>query len=233
MTFLPQYLHNQLGFDLKSSGLASALPYAANSASAIGFSILSDRLIASGRLSMLHTRKLFHTAGSLISGGLLLAMVYSPDGTTAVALLCGSNFFFGMLTAGACVVPMQITTRFAGLLEAVLNGVGNSAGIVAPLVTGLLLDAGGCPRDDGGERQPISEACHTAWLEVFFISASIFVLGLACFLAFGSTEPLDPRLPQDTSRPDKPLLSTCTEEGGGGACGGDAGEAVVGEEDSR
>ena len=212
LTFLPQYLHNQLGFDLSSSGLASALPYATVSFSAVASAILSDRLIASRRLSMLHTRKLFQALGAIPTAGLLLAMVYSPDSSTAVALLCLSNLFFGCLTAGASVVPMQITVRYAGLLEGVLNGVGNSAGIVAPLVTGLLLDGGGCPRDDA-DRQPISESCHAAWYEVFYISASTFVFGLGIFLAFGSTEPLDPRLPGEDTVSCPALLGRSEREG--------------------
>ena len=77
---------------------------------------------------------------------------------------------FGSLSSGAWVTPMVLSVRYAGLLEGVINGFGNAAGIVAPLLTGVLLDGGECPRDDA-PKQPISSSCHRAWLLVFFLAA--------------------------------------------------------------
>ena len=193
--------------------------------------LLADRLIVSGRWSATAIRKGIHLVGSVLSAALLLGMVHAPSPTLAVALLTLSNVAFGSLSSGAWVTPMTLCARYAGLLEGVVNGAGNIAGIVAPLVTGVLLDAGDCPRDDGDSKaQPVSPPCHRSWLLVFYLAASFFITGLAAFLVFGSSEPLD--MPDDdeaaastssSHAPDacaEPDSSTCCSRRGRGSSGG-------------
>ena len=73
------------------------------------------------------------------------------------------------------------------------NAVGNIAGILAPVVTGVELQKGGCPVDTPPTNAstppppPISAGCRDAWAAVWSISAGWLVAGALIFTAFAST----------------------------------------------
>ncbi|RNA04067.1 inorganic phosphate cotransporter isoform X3 [Brachionus plicatilis] len=66
LTQLPTFLKDVLKFDIKSNGLVSALPYIASSILNLSSSIISDKLITSGKLSRTNTRRLFGFIGLFV-----------------------------------------------------------------------------------------------------------------------------------------------------------------------
>ncbi len=66
MTQMPSYLRDVLKFDIKSNGLVASIPYMACAVFMLVFSILSDRLLASGKLSKKNVRRVFVAVGTIV-----------------------------------------------------------------------------------------------------------------------------------------------------------------------
>ena len=190
LTFLPQYLHNQLNFNLNASGGVALLPYTSHLLGQLGAGVVADRMLEARHFTPTTVRRLFHSAGALGAAALLLGTAYARSAPVAVALITGSNFMFGLCAAGALVVPTSLSACHAGLLGGTAFGLGNMAGIVAPLVTGWVLESGHCPHDTKGRLPPITPTCRAAWEMVFLTSAGAFASAALIFTVFGSAEPL-------------------------------------------
>jgi len=190
LTFLPQYLYNQLHFSMKNGGVLGMLPYISIVAGQLVFSTVADILIARRPGSVTLIRKVIHSVSCLVPAGLLILAVHTTEADLVVALIAASYFFNGAGNGGAWVVPLQLSTAYAGIIEGFANGIGNSAGMVAPVLTGVILDHGGCPRANSTELAPppITPECHRAWTEVFYICAAVWIGGAAVFVIFGTAE---------------------------------------------
>jgi ACS family sodium-dependent inorganic phosphate cotransporter-like MFS transporter 5 len=66
LTQLPTFLKDVLKFDIKSNGFVSALPYVASCVLNILSSLVSDKLIQSGRISRTNARKLLGGIGKQV-----------------------------------------------------------------------------------------------------------------------------------------------------------------------
>eukprot|EP01050_Picozoa_sp_SAG11_P016689 SAG11_NODE_2309_length_3542_cov_2.410398_1_plen_174_part_00 len=104
------------------------------------------------------------------------------------------NFSSGFNAAGSYCVVLDLYPSGAALFSGVDNTIAQSTGIMAPLLTGVLLDRGGCPSaatfaaagsasgsDGGHEWQPLSESCMAAWQSVFGVCTALFILGWGGF----------------------------------------------------
>lgn len=56
---VPKFMHQVLGYELQETGLLAALPLIANIGVCMAAGPLGDRLIRSGRMSLLGVRKMF------------------------------------------------------------------------------------------------------------------------------------------------------------------------------
>jgi MFS transporter, ACS family, D-galactonate transporter len=142
VTWLPFYLVRERHFSMtgmaKTGGAFFFL--CALSASLCGW--LSDRWILAGRAPTL-VRKTFMVTGLAGSGTSLLAAVMAPGGWgSAFLMLAGVFFGFGSSNIWAIAQRLagpQAVGRWCGLQLFV----GNLAGVVAPAVTGFMLDRTG------------------------------------------------------------------------------------------
>ena len=146
LTFLPQYLHNQLNFDLRASGGVAILPYVTHLLGQNLAALVADRMLSARSLRPTVVRRLFHSGGSLGAAAALVGVIYAPDVASAVGLLALSNLFYGFTSSGAWVAPMQISPPYAGLLEGFANGSGNGAGIRRAACDRLAASVGWLPR---------------------------------------------------------------------------------------
>ena len=89
MTSIPSYLKDVLKFDIKSNGFVSTIPYITCSIFMLLFSILSDKLLATGWLSKKNTRRLFVGIGTILPAFLIfgLSFVTCQHVVLAVAIL--------------------------------------------------------------------------------------------------------------------------------------------------
>ena len=73
----------------------------------------------------------------------------------------------------AWTAAMDIGGRFAGTVSGTMNMLGNLAGVVSPALIGYILK-------------------HTGnWNLTFYISAGIYVMGIACWLGLDPVTPLE------------------------------------------
>ncbi|KAH9396845.1 hypothetical protein TYRP_003144 [Tyrophagus putrescentiae] len=180
LTQMPRYFR-ELGFDLTSNGLFSALPYLSQALVGIGAGLLADRLLLKGgnkrccsSLGLL--RKTFNSVAFFGAGACLLLPLN-------LLLLVGALGLDGLATVGFYVTHIDMSPAYAASLMGVTNCVANFAGIFAPLVVGQILITSGGAGGGGGED---SERVLRAWHSVFHLSAAVFFAAALVFILFGS-----------------------------------------------
>lgn len=143
ISWLPLYLVKERGVSIALMAVLTGMTFAVQALSSIGFGWASDRLIRDGH-DEATVRKLFMVVPNLAKAAAILAiaLVSSP-------MAVGFWLFVVALTLGATSVQnFAIPQTFAGPAAAgrwvgVQNFGGNCAGIIGPVVTGMLIDATG------------------------------------------------------------------------------------------
>jgi nitrate/nitrite transporter NarK len=173
VNWLPDYLVTSRGLTMLRAGIYAALPYFVFGASEPIGGWIADRLVRAG-WSETHARKGVVT-GAFLTGLLLIpaARVNSPG--AAVALIIG-GCLVGLSTANLLVILQSCAPRGEiGLWTGVYNFVGNIAGILSPLITGLLIERTG------------------SYTPPFVLAAALIALGpLALWLIVQELKPADP-----------------------------------------
>ncbi len=146
ISWLPLYLVKQRGFSLAEMAQLGALVYCLFGISTMAFGWLSDRLIAAGH-SINRVRKALVVLGHL---GIAVCLVGTALGGPMLAvvslLLCG--VCFGTNTASVWAITQTLAgPRAAARWVGLQNGMANVAGILAPLVTGFVVDYTGSFND--------------------------------------------------------------------------------------
>ncbi len=137
VTWLPDYLYQERHLGIVKAGLYAALPYAVFGISEPIGGWIADRLIRRG-WDETRTRKGIVTIGFLF-GLLIIPAARVATAGAAIALIVGSGLV-GLATANlivilqSCAPPGEV-----GLWTGFENFFGNIGGILAPLVTGLLI----------------------------------------------------------------------------------------------
>jgi ACS family D-galactonate transporter-like MFS transporter len=141
VNWLPDYLVTARGLTILRAGINAAVPYFVFGASEPIGGWIADRLIRAG-WSETNARKGIVTFAFLT--GLLLipaARVNSPG--AAVALIVG-GCFVGLATGNLLVILQSCAPHAeVGLWTGVYNFVGNIAGILSPIITGILIEKSG------------------------------------------------------------------------------------------
>ncbi len=139
ITWLPTYLVHERHLSLGTMAKIGGVGYLCYSAGAVLFGWLSDRWIAAGGTPTL-VRKTFAGIGAGSAGLLLLGCALAGPTASVILLLlafgaggmCGSNIWAITQT----IAGPKMAGRWAGLQ----NLLGNLAGIIAPAVTGFVID---------------------------------------------------------------------------------------------
>ncbi|AUH02489.1 MFS transporter [Prodigiosinella confusarubida] len=141
MTWLPTYFAMGRGINLKQSAILSMLPYlVAIIAYPLG-GIVTDGAVR--RLGQNAGRKLTPIAGLLLAGMFLILGTRANSLWNAAALISASNFFLCFTMGAHFSIPMVFSQKNTGMLVG-LNGVfGTTAGILAPVFSGLIIDLTG------------------------------------------------------------------------------------------
>ena len=142
ISWLPLYLVKSRGFSVIEMGELGGILYVVNAISVQASGIFADRLIAAGR-SGTAVRKGFGVIGLLgIATCMLGGMAGAP--VASIVALLASGWFFGM--SSSTIFPTGQTLagpHAAGKWMGVQNCLGNLAGIIAPIVTGYVVDRTG------------------------------------------------------------------------------------------
>ena len=142
LTWLPFYLVRERGFSMTGMAKVGGGMLFSAAVAAIIAGKLSDRWILAGATDT-HVRKRFMVVGNLMSGAFLVAAVLAPRGIF-VELLIFAGVGFGMSSANVWAVTQILAgPRTAGRWAGAQNFIGNLSGVVAPAVTGILVDRTG------------------------------------------------------------------------------------------
>jgi MFS transporter, ACS family, D-galactonate transporter len=142
LTWLPYYLVRERNFSLGKMGRIAGFAFLCCAASSAISGPLSDRWIAAGA-SPNRVRKLLLVIGLGGAGTVLVLCVIAPP-SLSIALLLLSSGFYGLSNPNIFAAAQILAGPLAaGKWMGFQNFVGNFAGIVAPALTGLLVDKTG------------------------------------------------------------------------------------------
>jgi len=142
VTWLPFYLVQERHFSLSSTGMIGGAAFVLKAISSILSGYFSDRWISSGGTPTL-VRKTFLGVGLSLAGMLLVLSALTPD-QACIALLLGSSISLGLASPHFAAVPQTLAgPQLAGTWSSLQAFVASFGGIVAPTLTGLVLNRTG------------------------------------------------------------------------------------------
>jgi len=171
LTWLPSYLKDARGFDLKQLALFTALPLMAGVIGDTLGGVVSDQILKrTGNLKLARRLMLvIGMGGSLI---FILPVVSATDPLVAVALLSASFFFLELTNAVLWSLPIDIAGSYAGTAGGMMNTGFGVAGMISPVVFGYLIETTG------------------SYQIPFFVSAALLGVGVIAALFIDPTNKL-------------------------------------------
>jgi nitrate/nitrite transporter NarK len=161
VTWLPDYLVEARHMTLQRAGAYTVIPFLVFAVSEPLGGWIADRLIARGRTECA-ARKLVITVAFSTSIILLIAGRVADD--TLAVMLIGAASLVGLATGNLYALLASIAPQGAvGTWMGMLNAAGNISGIVAPIVTGLLVARTG------------------SYYPAFAVAVVVLLLGLPCY----------------------------------------------------
>jgi MFS family permease len=143
LTWLPLYLVKARGFSVAQMSVIGATVYGVYAGSAAVTGWASDRWIAAGA-SVNAVRKGVLVTGLLGAGTFLVILCANTTPQQSVLLLAAAGACLGFVSPQLFAIAQTLGgPRAAGQWMGLQNTVGNCAGVVAPLVTGIVVDRTG------------------------------------------------------------------------------------------
>ena len=197
ITWLPEYLRDVRGTDLKSNPimawlagilegsmspettkkvLAAALagiPLLFGGFGSLTAGSISSRLLRRGG-NVVRIRRSFAFVGFTGAAGLLMLSFYIKDPLLAMFSMGMASFCNDLTMPGSWATCMDVGGRYAGTMSGSMNMMGNFGGMAGPLVVGLVLQYSG--RD---------------WQLAFLISSIIYAMGAVCWAWIDPVTPLE------------------------------------------
>lgn len=172
LTWLPFYLVMERGFSMEKMAIIGALAYIVTAVSTTFAGWLSDRFIAAG-ISPTRVRKTCTITGLTFSTVILLVVII-PGTVASMAFLMLACFSYGIFASSHWAITQTIAgPEAAGKWSGLQNCFANFAGVIAPAVTGFVVD--------------ITD--HFFW--AFAVSAIVALFGAAVYAFFlGPVKPV-------------------------------------------
>ena len=142
ISWLPLYLVKARGFSVIQMAELGGLIYLVYAASSLATGWLSDRWMAAGGSATLVRKTIICSGNVLTALAMLGCMIGSAPIAVASLFVAGLSFGFGSPNIYA-IAQTLAGPRAAGKWVGFQNCVGNLAGIVAPIITGLVVDRTG------------------------------------------------------------------------------------------
>ncbi len=138
LTWFPTYLVTERGMSFLAAGRLASLPYIAASAGVLVGGFSSDFLLKRTGSANL-ARKLPIVAGMFLAATIVAAnYVPASDNGTVIAILSVAFFGQGMTNLGWTVIADVAPKNLIGLTAGIFNFSANLAGIVTPIVVGVV-----------------------------------------------------------------------------------------------
>lgn len=196
VTWLPTYLNETVGVDLRQNAMMAALAEALDGRMSPGtihqvvvasfagvplfvggLGCLTAGLVAPRLARRLRgvtsARRVLASTGFMGAAMLLVGSFYVTDPLLAIVMMGGASFCNDLTMPGSWSTCMDIGGRFAGTLSGGMNMMSAFGGAASPLAIGFLLDHTG--RD---------------WALTFWVSAAVYALGGVCWWWLDPVTPL-------------------------------------------
>ena len=142
LSWLPFYLVKSRGFSIESMTAVASFAYVLNAASALFMGWLADRWIKAGVSATLIYKSIMgitHVVGFACMAGMLLLPERGCIAALFIFCIVAGCSYPGIFAIPQIIAGPQATGRWVG----VQNAVGNTAGLIAPVATGFLVDRTG------------------------------------------------------------------------------------------
>ncbi len=167
LTWLPVYLVQVRGFSLGEMGIYAAFPYIAMMVVGNGAAWIADGMIRHG-ISITVVRKLFQSLAFL--GAALFLFLLTQVASSWMTVLC-ITLGLGCLScfsSGMGTNHLDIGPKYAGVLLGLTNTVATIPGILAPAITGFMVQLSG------------------NWNAVFYLAAALLLVGTVVWNLFAT-----------------------------------------------
>ena len=143
LTWLPGYLEHARGLSVLSGGLYSAIPYAVAVVGGIALGLLSDRLL-NRESAETGQRRVAVAVSLLLSAVVLFAPFVSSIGAVLVLVSVSLMFVSTAITLNIALANDLLRRQhWAGQTNSLVILGGNVFGVLAPIVTGFVVQASG------------------------------------------------------------------------------------------
>jgi ACS family D-galactonate transporter-like MFS transporter len=142
LTWLPSYLKDARGYDVKQLALFTALPLMAGVIGDTVGGVISDSIYKkTGNLKLARRSLLVVGLGGALA--FIVPAIYTQTALTAVLLLAASFFFLELTNAVLWSLPIDIAGKYAGTAGGMMNTGFGIAGMISPAVFGFLIEKTG------------------------------------------------------------------------------------------
>jgi len=138
LTWLPEYLQVERGFDLQSAGWLTALTMLGMAAGSFLGGWLSDRF--SLRFGRRLGRRLPGLVGLPLAGAAIASAVLTRSSTASAVLFAAAAGLASLGVSPAWAVCLDIGSRFAGVVSGTMTTFGCLGGAISTMVVGVCLD---------------------------------------------------------------------------------------------
>ncbi|MBD1554797.1 MFS transporter [Pseudomonas typographi] len=138
MTWMPSYLHQAHGLDIKAMGGATFVIFMCGFIGELAGGAVADKWKAAGGAANTVMRTLF-SGSALVAAVCILAVAYTASAGWVVALLCVALFFIRWCGMYWCLPAILGGRSRSGVLGGAMNFWGNMAGVVVPILIGLIV----------------------------------------------------------------------------------------------
>lgn len=170
LTWLPTYLLEARGFDLKQAGWLAALPLVSIAAGVFVGGWLSDAL--SHRWGARAGRRTPGVVGLPLAAASILGAVSTGDPLLAALLLAAAAGLAALGVSPAWAVCLEIGGAHAGVVSGTMNTFGNLGGALSPIVIGIAVQR------------------WSSWSAPLVSVAVMYLFAAACWLAIDPTDVL-------------------------------------------
>ena len=189
---ISKYLNSVQGFNLKSNGFLSGLPFMCRYFGGIFTATISDYMLAKAWIERGNARKLFNSVAAFGPAACFLVIIFAPDvcnSVLVISFLCLGMFCNGSISSGHFSSHVDLAPNFAATLLGICNTTSAIMGFIVPMVMGSLLSQ---------ESIPI----YDRWNIIFGIAAGIYVIGnlIYIFLVKGEPQPWNFTKTQDQNQ---------------------------------
>ncbi len=142
ITWLPSYFRQELHYSQSQMAVFGSVPLFVLAASALTWGSVSDRWIARGG-NINRVRKTFTGLG-LGCSTIMFAAVLVKDSTSSLLVLCAACFAYGLYSSNLWAVTQTLAGPMAaGRWTGLQNAFGNISGMIAPWLTGWIVQKTG------------------------------------------------------------------------------------------